>query len=454
MTERRLPLLDRRRAGVLLHLTCLGHGALGAPARGFVDWLADAGFSVWQILPVGPAGLDGSPYWVSSDHAGDQELVDPRERPEPAGPEWEAFLRGHAHWLEDYALFAVLQRAHDGAGWTRWPAPLRDRDPLALREARERYADAIRAVQAGQYAFHVQWQRLRAHAHARGVGLFGDLPIYVAPEGADTWACRDQFRLDAAGAPLEVAGVPPDYFAADGQRWGNPLYDWGAMQADGFRHWRARVSTQLERFDLLRLDHFRGLAAHWSVPAGATTAREGRWIDTPGASLLEALRSDQALLALVAEDLGLITPDVEALRRRFALPGMRVLQFGFDGSGDNPHLPHMHREDTVVYTGTHDNDTTAGWAASLDEATRERVGFYLRAGRDEIPEALARAALGSVARLAVLPMQDLLGLGSAARFNTPGTTAGNWRWRLPDGAASAGLAARWQRLNRTFGRVA
>ena len=454
MTESRLTLLDRRRAGVLLHLSCLGPGALGAPARQFVDWLADAGFTVWQILPVGPAGADGSPYWVSSDHAGDPALLDPWERPAPEGPEWEVFRREQAHWLEDYALFAALQREHAGAGWTGWPAPLRDREPAALREARARQAAAIHAVQAEQFAFHIQWQRLRAHAHARGVGLFGDLPIYVAPEGADTWACRAQFRLDPAGAPVEVAGVPPDYFAADGQRWGNPLYDWERMRADGFRHWRARVATQLARFDLLRLDHFRGLAAHWAVPAGAATAREGRWIETPGAELLEALRADHPVLPLVAEDLGLITPDVEALRCRFALPGMRVLQFGFDGSGDNPHLPHMHREDTVVYTGTHDNDTTVGWAASLDHATRERAAFYLRAAAGEIPEALARAALGSVARLAVLPMQDLLELGPEARFNTPGTTAGNWRWRLPAGAASASLAARWQRLNRAFGRVA
>jgi 4-alpha-glucanotransferase len=439
---------------VLLHLSCLGPGALGAPARAFVDWLADAGFSVWQILPVGPPGADGSPYWVASDHAGDPALVDVHEQPSPEGPEWEAFLRAQAHWLDDYALFAALQAAQGGAGWTQWPQPLRDREPAALREARERHAAAIHAVQVGQFAFHVQWRRLRAHAHARGVGLFGDLPIYVAPDGADTWACRDQFRLDGAGAPVEVAGVPPDYFAADGQRWGNPLYDWDAMRADGFRHWRARVGSQLARFDLLRLDHFRGLAAHWAVPAWAPTAREGRWIDTPGAALLEALAADHEGLPLVAEDLGLITPDVEALRRRFALPGMRVLQFGFDGSGDNPHLPHMHREDSVVYTGTHDNDTSAGWAAALDPATRERVGFYLRAADAEIPEALARAALGSVARLAVLPMQDLLGLGSPARFNTPGTTAGNWAWRLPDGAASAGLATRWLRLNRAYGRVA
>jgi 4-alpha-glucanotransferase len=453
MPEVRLTLTDRRRAGVLLHLSSLGEGALGAAGRRFIDWLADAGFSVWQVLPVGPPGFDGSPYWLGSDFAGNPAFIDPAEAPEPRGPAWEAFLAEQAHWLEDYALFTVLQRAHPDSGWTGWPQALRERDPAALRRAGETYREAIEAVRVEQFAFHEQWRRLREHAHGRGVGLFGDLPIYVAPEGADTWAGRGQFRLDASGLPSVVAGVPPDYFSADGQLWGNPLYDWDIMRRDRFLHWRRRVAQQLRRFDLLRVDHFRGLAAHWVVPAGASTARDGHWQVTPGGELLDALAQDHPGLPLVAEDLGVITPDVEELRGRHGLPGMHVLQFGFDGSGDNPHLPHMHRHDSVVYTGTHDNDTLLGWERALDPGTRWRVGFYLRASPCEIPEAMLRAALGSVARLAVLTLQDLLGLGAEARFNTPGTTVGNWSWRLPVGVTDAALAERCLLLNRTYGRA-
>ncbi len=448
----RLPVLDRRRAGVLLHLSALGPGALGEPAHRFVDWLASAGFSVWQILPVGPTGADGSPYWVSSDCAGNAEFVDPSRLPAPHGPPWQAFLAATADWLDDYALYAVLRAQHGGAPWQQWPAALRDRDSLALRRAHEAHEAAIQAVRRAQFAFHVQWRALRAHAHQRGVRLFGDVPIYVAPDSVETWAHRGQFRLDAAGHPTRVAGVPPDYFAADGQLWGNPLYDWTQMSRDGFAHWRRRMRHQLERFDLVRMDHFRGLESHWAVPAGAATAREGSWLPTPGDALLDALRRDAPDLPVVAEDLGEITAEVDALRRRFGLPGMHVLQFGFDGNPDNPHLPHRHAPDGVVYTGTHDNDTLRGWLGGLDPEALQRVEFYLRAPQSEVPTALHRAALGSVARLAVLPMQDLLELGSEARFNTPGTTTGNWSWRLPSRALDAGLASWFARLNYVFGR--
>ena len=449
----RLPVLDRRRAGVLLHLSALGPGALGAPARRFIDWIADAGFSVWQMLPVGPTGPDGSPYWLSSDSAGNEAFLDRGALPAPHGPRWQDFLARNAGWLDDWALFVALRAQAGGAPWQDWPAPLRDREPAALSRARAAHAPRLEAVRVAQFAFDEQWRALREHAAARGVRLFGDVPIYVAPDAFETWAHREQFRLNAAGRPSLVAGVPPDYFAVDGQLWGNPLYDWDRMARDGFAHWRRRMRRQFERFDLVRLDHFRGLESHWAVPAGAATAREGQWLPTPGAALLEAIRHDAPDLPVIAEDLGVITPEVEALRHRFRLPGMHVLQFGFDGNPVNPHLPHMHAPDGVVYTGTHDNDTLRGWLAGLDEGTRGQVEFYLRAPASEVPTALHRAALGSVARLAVLPMQDLLELGSEARFNTPGTTTGNWAWQMPGWALAPDRGEWFLRLNRIYGRA-
>jgi 4-alpha-glucanotransferase len=285
------------------------------------------------------------------------------------------------------------------------------------------------------------------------VRLLGDLPFYVAPDSAEVWTHRAQFQLDAAGLPRAVAGVPPDYFSELGQLWGNPLYDWARMRRDGFEFWRARVRCQLERVDLLRIDHFRALSEHWAVPGGAVDARGGVWRRTPGRALLQTLQNEFPALPLVAEDLGFITADVEALRKRFRLPGMRVLQFGFDGDSSNLHLPHMHRRDSVVYTGTHDNDTSIGWFASLNDETRRRVEFFLRADWGSVPEALMRAALGSVGQLAILPMQDLLGLGAAARLNTPGTTHGNWSWRMSQHALTDELAQRYAALNRLYARA-
>jgi 4-alpha-glucanotransferase len=284
------------------------------------------------------------------------------------------------------------------------------------------------------------------------VWLFGDLPIYVAPDSVMTWSQPGQFRLDAVGRPAMLAGVPPDYFSADGQLWGNPLYNWDQAQRDGFAFWRARLAQQLRRFDIVRIDHFRGLAAYWAVPALASSAREGHWEPAPGHALFRALREDHAWLPLVAEDLGLITPDVEELRHAFGLPGMRVLQFGFDGSSDNPHLPHNYPLDVVAYTGTHDNDTTLGWYRSLGPQEAARVDFYLRSDAAHVLEAMIRATLSSVAQLAILSVQDILQLGSEARFNTPGTSQGNWHWRLPPGSLSAALAGQFAALNRIFGR--
>jgi len=446
-----LPVFDRRRSGVLLHLSSLD-AALGRGGRAFIDWLATGGFSVWQILPLGPTGATHSPYWVRSDFAGNTAFIDDGERPSADGGDYRAFLNASRSWLEDYADFEVLSALHGGQPWWQWPAEYRDRDSAALERLHGKHADELSRWKIEQFVFAFQWQGLRAHAHARGVRLLGDVPFYVAPDSAEVWTHRAQFQLDPAGMPLAVAGVPPDYFSEYGQLWGNTLYDWSRMRRDGFEFWRARIRRQLERVDVLRIDHFRALAAHWAVPAGAPDARGGAWRRTPGRALLKALQAEHPLLPLVAEDLGFITPDVDALRRRFRLPGMRVLQFGFDGDPYNPHLPHMHRHNSVVYTGTHDNDTSAGWFASLDGETRRRVESYLGIDAHAMPAALIRAACASVAALAVVPLQDLLGLGAEARLNTPGTTQGNWNWKMPQAALTHELAQRYAALNRQYAR--
>jgi 4-alpha-glucanotransferase len=461
----RLSVFDRRRAGVLLHATSLlsadgADSAFGARARRWIDWLAAAGFSVWQLLPLGPTGPDGSPYWVRSDRAGEPRLLG-RACARTAGhgegqsaARAVAEFRGRcADWLEDYALFVALAESQSGRPWWQWPAALRDRDPGMLALARAEHATRIDEVIEEQYRFEREWRAVREYANARGVRLFGDLPIYLAPDSVDVWAHREVFQLDATGRPLAVAGVPPDYFAATGQLWGNPLYDWGELERTDFAFWRARLRHQLARFDVLRIDHFRGLVAHWAVPAGAPDARGGSWHRSPGRALLEAVQQDFPDLPFIAEDLGEITPEVVRLRTEFGLAGMRVLQFGFDGDPDNVHLPHNYTRDSVAYPGTHDNDTSVGWYGSLDAATLKRVDDYLRVGRGEMPEPILRGVLGSVADLAVLPMQDLLGLDSAARLNTPGTVGHNWSWRLDEHALSEELARRFAHLNRLFGRV-
>jgi 4-alpha-glucanotransferase len=444
--------LARRRAGVLLHVSSLSAG-LGSGGRAFIDWLASAGFTVWQILPLGPTGTDGSPYWVRSDSAGNAALIDAQEPAPVYSSEFQAFLEGSRDWLDDYAAFEVLSALNRGAPWWTWPPEYRDRQSVAMERLRREQGPALRAIREQQFTFAWQWRRLHEYAKSRGVYLFGDVPFYVAPDSAEAWSNRDQFLLDASGRPTAVAGVPPDYFSELGQLWGNPLYAWDAMRRDGFRFWRSRIHRQLQRVDLLRLDHFRAMAAHWAVPAGAPDARGGSWQPSYGRELLQSLKTEFGALPLVAEDLGVITPDVEALRQDFDLAGMRVLQFGFDGSGDNLHLPHMYEQASVVYTGTHDNDTTVGWYHSLDQGTRERVDYFLRADAGQMPGAMIHALVASVAQLAILPMQDILGLGSEARLNTPGTVTGNWAWRLPEHALSAELAQRHAHLNRVFGRV-
>ena len=370
----------------------------------------------------------------------------PREGVRP--PEFEAFCEANRVWLDDYARFVVIKAEQGGASWTDWPAALRDRDAQALSAFDAAHADKLRAVMVEQHGAAVHWQGIRAEAAARGIQLFGDMPIFVAHDSADVWAHRELFLLDDEGHPAVVAGVPPDYFSETGQRWGNPHYNWAVMAADGFAWWRARLAAHFEWFDLVRIDHFRGLAAAWVIPASEPTAIHGHWVPTPGAALLQAVVDEMGELPLVAEDLGVITPDVVALRHQFGLPGMSVLQFAFDHHADNPHKPGNVTVDTVYYTGTHDNDTVLGWWRTLPEHERHQVLVQLGVSDsaavtdDVLADAMIATVLQSRAGLAVLPLQDLLHLGSEARMNTPGTDNGNWTWRFEWNDLPANLAPR------------
>lgn len=450
-----VPPWDRRRAGVLLPLAALRDTATAPVTHDAVlhwlQFLNDAGFSVWQMLPIHPPDDCGSPYQSCSVHAGDPALL----APVPPGDENadEMFLRSHGHWLEDYALYAALKQLNRQRPWWEWPAPWRDRDADALASFRESRGALVESHRQAQLGFFRAWARLRRAARDAGVLLFGDLPLFPAHDSADVWARREFFQLREDGQPHVVAGVPPDAFAASGQRWGNPVYDWQALARDRFRWWVARLSTQLELFDFVRLDHFRGLEAVWEIPAEDATAEHGVWREVPGRALLGALGEAFGTLPLVAEDLGLITAPVTALRREFALPGMAVLQFAFDSDARNPYLPHNIERHAVVYTGTHDNDTTLGWFESLAPERAARVREYLGRPGEPMPWPLVRAALGSVAALAMVPAQDLLGLGRGHRTNTPGTLHGNWQWRLPAGALTGELAGKLRGMNECYGRT-
>ena len=484
--------LKSRRAGVLLHPTSLPgncrQGRLGNTARAFVDFLRSAGFSVWQMLPLGPTHEDRSPYQCLSVHAGNVDLVSmedvalagwlaSEQVPETfdAGTRtallqqarsgfeavataeqqaaFTAFREQHANWLDDYALYQAIRQVHDHTSWLDWPEALRDRDAGALAEFAERHAGLIEQACFEQYLFFMQWQALRDYAHSQQVLLFGDIPIFVAHDSAEVWAHRGLFSVDASGALEVVAGVPPDYFSATGQRWGNPLYHWDSMQADDFDWWIQRFHTQLALFDIVRLDHFRGFESYWEIPAGAETAIDGRWVEAPGDALFTRLQQVFGELPLVAEDLGLITPEVDALREAFGMPGMKILQFAFEGGPDNPYLPHRHTAAAVVYTGTHDNDTTLGWYEGLDNARKQAVQDYLGYPSEPMPWPLIRAALASVAGLAIMPMQDLLEMDSAQRMNTPGVPGDNWGWRFTAEQLPESLAARLRHLVEMYGRA-
>jgi 4-alpha-glucanotransferase len=480
--------LRRRRAGVLLHPTSLpgpeDFGVLGSNARRFVNFLAEAGLSLWQTLPLGPVDDSFSPYLVRSAMAGNPRLIDPAyltrrglidKRPEGDWPsrrkaladaferfeassrrqrvDFHRWVRDQRKWLFPFALYEALRDRFDGRAWWDWPEPFRVLDPDAVRTARIEHRTAIRETAFAQFVFFQQWRTLKDYANQRGIVVFGDLPIYVSLDSVEVWWNRRLFEVDDRGRADEVAGVPPDYFSADGQLWGNPIYDWDRMREEDFQWWVDRFAWQREQFDLVRIDHFRALEAYWAVPGGAKTAREGTWKRGPRDDFFHAIARTLPLEALVAEDLGMITDEVTALRDRFGLPGMKVLQFAFDGSNDNPFLPEHHIENAVVYTGTHDNDTTLGWYRSLDDGTRHQVRERLQIADHEIPDAIIDVAFRSPARLAVVPMQDLLHLGSETRMNRPGTSTGNWMWRFTWDQVGHGLAGDLRERLRDSGRI-
>ncbi|MCB1182242.1 4-alpha-glucanotransferase [bacterium] len=474
-----------RTSGILLHPTSLpgpdGIGDVGPAARAFVDWLADHGQGLWQVLPLGPTSYGDSPYQSLGALAGNPLLIsfadlvadglltnaDLDARPDlpddrvdfgavigwktsrldlawarfrdGAAPadraDWHDWCRAQAAWLDDFALFVALKDEHGGAPWYEWDAPLRGRDGAALDAARARLADAVDRHRFVQWIFARQWARLRSHASERGVRLMGDVPIFVAHDSCDVWAAPENFLLDARGQPTAVAGVPPDYFSATGQLWGNPLYDWARLKADGYAWWVRRLTAVLDQVDLVRVDHFRGFEAYWEVPADAETAVGGRWVKGPGEDFFGAMAAalgDE--LPIVAEDLGTITPDVVRLREDLGLPGMKVLQYAWTAP-DNAFLPHEHTPHAVVYTGTHDNDPTVGWWRHLaDGPTRALVADYVGADVHEPHWTLIRLGMMSPAHTFIAPLQDVLGLGREARMNLPGEGAGNWNWRLAPGA--------------------
>jgi 4-alpha-glucanotransferase len=437
---------------VLLHVSSLPGGTLGPAARAFVDFLAAAGCSVWQVLPLVPPDEDGSPYRALSTMACDPGLLDPAGTAVAVGPQYRAWCEQEADWLEPLVEYLTIRTSSGGIPWPEWQPGLRDRDPRRVSEAVAEAPELAERIRSEQWQFAEQWQRLRTYAADRGVLLYGDLPIFVAHDSADVWANPHLFRLDESGRPRTVTGVPPDYFAAEGQRWDNPHYDWQAMATDGYAWWRRRIARQRDLFDLIRIDHFRGFEAAWHVPVDAPTAKDGWWEPGPGLDLLRPLVAAAGPGSLVAEDLGDITPAVEQLRRAVGLPGMKVLQFAFDGDPANAHLPVHHEELSVVYTGTHDNDTTLGWWRSLPDPARARVLAVLPASSEEMPWGLVQLAFTSRARLAVVPAQDLLGLGSEARMNTPGVARGNWSWRADNDAFEGFLSERLGAVVRASGR--
>ena len=462
-----------RSAGILLHPTSLpgphGIGDFGPEAHQFLDLLAAAGMKIWQVLPLGPTGYGDSPYQCFSAFAGNPLLVSvpgqagrfpadtvdyPRVIPHKRAllleataafvpdDRYHAFVAEQGWWLEDYALFMALKDAHGGVLWTDWEPGAALRDPAALDGWRGKLAGEIEHYRRAQALFFTQFGALRAAARKRGIGLMGDIPIYVAHDSADVWANSSLFQLDDRGRVLVQAGVPPDYFSSTGQLWGNPIYDWDAMAAEGYQWWIRRMRHAFASFDLVRIDHFRGFEAYWEVPAADTTAERGRWMPGPGAALFDAITAALGPLPIVAENLGLITPAVEALRERFGYPGMSILQFAFGTDGQaNTFQPHTFPHDRVVYTGTHDNDTTVGWwesvgagdsTRSAEDVAKEKDHAlrYLNTDGREMHWTLIRAALASVADTALIPLQDVLGLGSAARMNLPGRQSGNWGFRF------------------------
>ena len=488
-----------RASGILMPVFSLpgpfGIGTLGKEAFAFVDFLAEAKQTYWQILPIGPTGYGDSPYQSFSAFAGNPYFIDYRlladtglltadevpaarpvgpidygalynERPvilkkaadrllAAPSPAYEAFCEAQSFWLEDYALFMAVKAEQGQAGLADWPDDLRCRKPEAIATAKQRLAGAVDYYKAVQFFFYTQWNALKAYANGKGVRLVGDIPIYVSPDSSDLWTHPELFQTDGEMHLTQVAGCPPDAFAADGQLWGNPLYDWPTHKATGFAWWKRRMQHATSIYDVVRIDHFRGLESYWSVPIGETTAKNGHWCKGPGLDLVRVLTGWFPNLQFIAEDLGFLTPEVHQLLRDSGLPGMRVLEFAFDDSDNNPYLPHNYVPNCVCYAGTHDNNTLRGW---LDDAKPEELekamAYWGVSQPNALPEAMLRGGMRSVADLFVFQMQDLLGLDGKSRMNTPGTVGGNWNWRLSPGGLTEELSARLAAWNRLYGRFA
>ena len=496
-------MFDTRASGILLHPTSLpgrgGIGELGSAAYRFVDWLHSAGQQLWQILPLSPTGYGDSPYQSFSAFAGNpllislealifegmldaqeleqapqfnDDLVDfgpviewkiallgrvyeafQRNSPAALDAEFRAFCAAEASWLDDYALFSAIKGEHGGAAWNGWTAELRGRKPQALEAARDRLQHQIDVQRFFQFLFFRQWRTLKGYANERGIRIVGDVPIFVAYDSADVWSHPDIFRLDQAGNPLVVAGVPPDYFSATGQLWGNPHYRWDVLAERGYDWWIERMRATLRTVDVVRVDHFRGFEAAWAVPAGDPTAERGEWVPGPGINLFYALRGALGDLPIIAEDLGVITPEVEAIRDELGLPGMKILQFAWADDATNKDLPHNYGTNFIVYTGTHDNDTTVGWFASASPGERFFVHTYTGTNGSTIAWDLIRLAFTSRANTAIVPLQDVLSLGTHARMNLPGRASGNWGWRFRAGVLSDELAQRLRHLTNATRRL-
>jgi 4-alpha-glucanotransferase len=491
-----------RLSGILLHPTSLpgrfGIGDLGSEAYRFADWLVAAGQKLWQTLALGPTGYADSPYASFSAFAGNPMLISPdqlaaegdllakdladvppfpndhvdfgwviqyktdllrqaaRRFFDQAAPDrrlqFDEFSHNNRRWLDDFALFMAVKAEHAMVPWTEWAEEIGLRKPGALAEWRKMLADEILFQKYLQFQFFRQWHALRGYANERGVKMMGDIPIFVAHDSADVWAHPELFFLDEKGKPTVVAGVPPDYFSATGQRWGNPLYRWDLMEKEGYRWWIERVRQTFSIVDILRIDHFRGFEAYWEIPASEPTAVKGRWVKGTGEKLFYALQNALSELHIVAEDLGVVTPEMVALREQFGFPGMNVLQFAFDSDATNPYLPFNHEPNSVVYTGTHDNDTTRGWYDTISDELRHRVRLFVGTEGSSISWDFIRLAFSSVADTAIIPLQDVLSLGSEARMNLPAEPSGNWRWRSLPGALTDELAAGLLTLTEIYGR--
>ncbi|MEI7491029.1 MAG: 4-alpha-glucanotransferase [Bacteroidota bacterium] len=496
-------MMNERASGILLHPTSLpgkyGIGTLGKAAFDFIDFLTKAKQQYWQILPLGPTGFGDSPYQCYSAHAGNPDLIDPdllvkyglltqddlKSQPQSDDGQvlydkvqkarlpmlekayhaftanaadldklaYRNFLKGHASWLNDYALFRSLKEESGNSPWYTWEADLKFRNPETLKAAEIRLAEKTDFHKFLQFVFFKQWTSVKDYAKKHKIKIIGDIPLYISPDCADAWANPGVFEYDKDLNPIRVGGVPPDYFSETGQLWGNPLFNWEVMKNDNYKWWIERIKTNLSLYDVIRIDHFRGFAAYWAVPYGEATAINGAWIPGPGKDFFNALLNELGKLPIIAEDLGVMTPEVEDLRDSFGFPGMKILEFAFDSSEENDYIPYSYNKNCIVYTGTHDNDTVVGWFNKASEADKQQVLDYINCTEKGIHWSFVRLAWASVANTAIVPMQDLLGLDSGSRMNLPGTTGGNWKWRTRLGDFSDELAESLAHLTKLYGRI-